>query len=71
LIHHFAAEFVERIGSEPMRSKYRADPDVKLTRSNPVSHLRFKSVRVAASSEVSLQKLKTWFTSTAAALNHP
>ena len=50
--------------SAPMRSKYGAEPDVKLHRSKPVSHLRFRSVRVAASSEASLQKLKTWFTST-------
>src|SRR6185369_7524430 len=54
-----------------MRSKYCEEPDVKLHRSKPVNHLRFKSVRVAASSEASLQKLKTWFTSIAAAFNHP
>jgi hypothetical protein len=36
-----------------------------------VNHLRLESVRVAASSDASLQKLYTWFTSTAAALNHP
>jgi len=54
-----------------MRSKYCEEPDVKLHRSKPVNHLRFESVRVAASSAASLQKLNTWFTSTAAAPNHP
>jgi hypothetical protein len=41
--------------SAPMRAKNSDAPAVNEHRSNPESHLRFRSVRVAARNEVSLQ----------------